>query len=46
VIAFFALPWLANQWMSLYRRLRVDIKHENALAEKVETEIEEKQDDT
>ena len=46
VLAFFALPWLANQWMSLYRRLRVDIKHENALAEKVETEIEEKQDDT
>ncbi len=43
IIAFFALPWLANQWMSLYRRLRVDIKHENALAEKVETEIEESQ---
>ena len=36
VIAFFVLPWLANQWMSIYRRLRVSIKHENALAEKVE----------
>jgi len=24
---------LANQWMSIYRMLRVDIKHENALAE-------------
>lgn len=35
VLAFFVLPWLANQWMSLYRLLRVDIKHENALAEKV-----------
>ena len=35
VLAFFVVPWLANQWMSLYRRLRVDIKHENALAEKV-----------
>src|SRR5690348_13486816 len=23
VIAFFLLPWVANQWMSLYRLLRV-----------------------
>lgn len=36
VLAFFILPWLANQWMSLYRRLRVDIKHEAALVEVVE----------
>lgn len=35
-LAFFLLPWLANQWMSLYRRLRVGIKHEAALAEVVE----------
>lgn len=35
VLSFFVLPWIANQWMSLYRRLRVDIKHENALAEQV-----------
>jgi len=33
VLAFFVLPWLANQWMSLYRRLRVDIKKEDAIAE-------------
>jgi hypothetical protein len=33
VLAFFLLPWIANQWMSLYRLLRVDIKHESALAE-------------
>jgi hypothetical protein len=33
VIAYFVLPWIANQWMSLYRRLRVVIKYENALAE-------------
>ena len=33
ILSFFLLPWLANQWMSLYRMLRVDIKHENALAE-------------
>src|SRR5215218_4012058 len=32
-LAFFVLPWVANQWMSLYRRLRVVIKYENALAE-------------
>lgn len=38
IIAFFVIPWLANQLMSVYRRLRVDIKHENALAEKVERE--------
>ncbi len=40
VIAFFVLPWIANQWMSLYRRLRVDIKQENAIAEKIESENE------
>ncbi|MEO6656313.1 MAG: hypothetical protein ABIO36_09555 [Pyrinomonadaceae bacterium] len=38
VLAFFVLPWLANQWMSLYRKLRVDIKHEDVLAEKVKKE--------
>ena len=32
-VAFFLLPWVANQWMSIYRLLRVDIKHENALAD-------------
>ena len=36
VLAFFVIPWLANQWISLYRRLRVNIKYENALAEEVE----------
>lgn len=40
ILAFFLLPWIANQWMSLYRRLRVDIKHENALAEQVKKENE------
>ena len=35
VLAFFVLPWVANQWMSLYRRLRVDIKKENAIAETI-----------
>lgn len=41
ILAFFLLSWLANQWMSLYRRLRIDIKHENLLAEKVEIENRE-----
>lgn len=29
VIAWFALVWIANFYMSLYNRLRLDIKHEN-----------------
>jgi len=41
-IAFFVLPWVSNFWMSLYRSLRVDIKHENALAEQT---IRSNQDD-
>lgn len=28
VISFFALVWIANQYMSIYNRLRLDIKHE------------------
>jgi hypothetical protein len=38
LVAFFVLPWLANQWMSVYRRLRVEIKKEDAVAEKVKRE--------
>jgi hypothetical protein len=41
ILAFFALPWLANQWMSIYRRLRVGIKHENLQAKAVEENLEE-----
>ena len=43
ILSFFVLPWIANQWMSLYRHLRVDIKHENALAEQT---IKENNDET
>ncbi len=39
ILAFFLLPWIANQWMSLYRRMRVEIKHEDALAKKVKKEV-------
>lgn len=42
VIAFFITPWIANQFMSIYRRLRVGIKHENALAEIQEGKLEDK----
>ena len=31
ILAFFVIPWMANQWMSIYRRLRVAIKHENCV---------------
>lgn len=41
ILAFFAIPWVANQWMSIYRRLRVGIKHENLLAKEVETKLED-----
>ena len=40
VLAFFLLPWLANQWMSVYRRLRVGIKHESLRAEEVKQRVE------
>ena len=36
VVAFFSLVWIANQYMSLYSRLRVDIK-----TEKLESEIKQ-----
>jgi hypothetical protein len=39
ILAFFAIPWVANQMMSIYRRLRVGIKHENLKAKVVEEKI-------
>ena len=41
ILAFFTITWLANFWMITYHRLRVEIKHENALAEKVKEGIED-----
>ncbi len=29
VVSLFALVWVSNQYMSIYSRLRLDIKHEN-----------------
>ena len=36
LIALFALVWIANQYMSIYDRLRLDIK-----SERIEGEIKE-----
>jgi hypothetical protein len=41
VLAFFTIPWLANQFMSIYRRLRVGIKHENLQAEITKEKLQE-----
>ncbi|MDE1163289.1 MAG: hypothetical protein PW792_15300 [Acidobacteriaceae bacterium] len=37
LLAWFALVWIANVYMSLFNRLRLDIKHEN-----VSIEVEQK----
>jgi hypothetical protein len=34
LMAFFALPWIANAYMSFYQRLRVEIRKERAIADK------------
>jgi hypothetical protein len=36
LIALFALVWVANQYMSIYNRLRLDIKHEQVEIRKTE----------
>ena len=42
LIAWFALVWVANFYMSLYNRLRLDIKHENVAIEVEQVEVQEK----
>jgi hypothetical protein len=42
VIAWFALVWIANVYMSLFNRLRLDIKHENVTIAVEQTEVEKK----
>lgn len=41
LIAFFSLVWVANQYMSVYNHLRLDIKHEQ-----VEIRAQEKNEDS
>jgi hypothetical protein len=38
VIALFALVWVANQYMSIYNHLRLDIKHEQVQIHAEQTE--------
>ncbi len=40
VIAFFALVFVANSYMSLYNRLRVDIAHAKTETKRIEKEVE------
>ena len=42
VIALFALVWIANQYMSIYNRIRLDIKHEQVEIKADEQTVEEK----
>ena len=39
LISLFALVWVANQYMSIYNRLRLDIKHEKAEIKAVEEQL-------
>jgi len=41
ILSFFALVWVANQYMSIYNHLRLDIKHEQ-----VEIHAKEKEEVT
>ena len=38
LVGFVALVWVANVYMNLYHRLRVDIRKERATADKTEAE--------
>jgi hypothetical protein len=40
LIAFFALVWVANQYMSLFARLRIGIKVERLEAKDIEQKVE------
>ncbi len=41
-LSFFALVWIANQYMSIYNRLRLDIKHEQVEIKAEEQTVEER----
>ena len=43
LIGFFALVWIANQYMSIYSRLRLDIQHERIEIKAEEKEINQPQ---
>ncbi|RDC58614.1 hypothetical protein DU508_01050 [Pedobacter chinensis] len=39
IIAFFAIVWIANVYMSIYNIIRIDLKKEKIRAEKEESEL-------
>ena len=41
LVAWFALVWVANVYMSFFNRLRLDIKHENVVIAVDETKVAE-----
>ena len=41
LIAWFALVWVANVYMSFFNRLRLDIKHENVAIAVEQTKVED-----
>ena len=42
LVAFFALVWIANQYMSIYNRLRLDIKHEQVEIKADEANVDQR----
>ncbi len=40
MVSLFALVWVANQYMSIYNRLRLDIKHEQVEIKADETKVD------
>ncbi len=42
LVSFFALVWVANQYMSIYNHLRLDIKHEQVEIRAKEEDIPQK----
>jgi hypothetical protein len=45
-IALFALVWVANQYMSIYNHLRLDIKHEQVQIHAEQNESKQDKDDS
>ncbi|GAC1432733.1 MAG: hypothetical protein NVSMB58_15090 [Terriglobales bacterium] len=45
LVSLFALVWIANQYMSIYNHLRLDIKHERVEIKAVEEQIKDTEKD-
>jgi hypothetical protein len=45
LMAFFAVAWVANAYMSLYQRLRVEIRKERAIADQEQEEAKQVKSD-